>query len=92
MYARWRLFGHTLRLNENTPARQAMLYYFQRGHDDGRQGNFVHIATCLSREYKSVTDQSITTSKDYRSIQSFATDRDAWKELTSDVVNKYKEQ
>ena len=25
-------------------------------------------------------------------IQSFATDRDAWKELTSDVVNKYKEQ
>ena len=92
LYARWRLFGHTLRLNENTPARQAMLYYFQRGHDDGRQGNFVHIATCLSREYKSVTDQTITTSKDYRSIQSFATDRDAWKELTSDVVNKYKEQ
>ncbi len=54
-----------------------MLYYFQRGHDDGKQGNFVHITTCLSREYKLVTDQSITTSKDYRSIQSFATDRDA---------------
>ena len=65
-----------------------MLYYFQRGHDDGKQGNFVHITTCLSREYKLVTDQSITTSKDYRSIQSFATDRDAQKELTSDDSSK----
>ena len=26
--ARWRMFGHTLRMHECTPARQAMTYYF----------------------------------------------------------------
>jgi hypothetical protein len=27
--ARWKMFGHALRMNENTPARKAMRYFFQ---------------------------------------------------------------
>ena len=45
--ARWRLFGHTLRMKESTPAVQAMTYYFEHDHK-GRQGNRVHIASKLS--------------------------------------------
>ena len=35
--ARWRLFGHTLRLDANTPARKAMAYYFS-DNTGGMQG------------------------------------------------------
>ena len=31
--ARWKMLGHALRLNENTPARKAMKYYFQKPID-----------------------------------------------------------
>ena len=89
VYARWRLFGHTLRLDEYTPARQAMLYYFERDHYKGRSGNFLNIATALSNEYKSATKCTINSREDFDSIYSYAQDRDAWKQLTSTVVAKY---
>ena len=56
--ARWRLFGHTLRLDANTPARKAMTYYFS-DNTGGRQGPRVLIPTSLSQEYKSVTGEAI---------------------------------
>ena len=59
--ARWMLFGHTLRLHENTPARLAMLSYFNNANDDkirlGRPA--VTIATCLSNEYMKCTGDEI---------------------------------
>ena len=58
---------HTLRLSEKTPAREAMSYYFRRDQI-GRQGNFVTIATTLSREYKLITSQSINTQDEYNSV------------------------
>ena len=30
--ARWKLFGHTLRMNKDTPARKAMKFYFERNN------------------------------------------------------------
>ena len=42
--ARWRLFGHTLRMSPDTPARQAMAYYFVKDHPK-RKGNRVTIAS-----------------------------------------------
>jgi hypothetical protein len=52
--ARWRLFGHVLRMNENVPARQAMTLYFEGlgKNIKGRQGNFCSIASMLSDDYK----------------------------------------
>ena len=48
--ARWRLFGHTLRLGDDTPARKAMAYYFYKDLH-GRQGRRTTIASVLSDEY-----------------------------------------
>ena len=90
IHSRWRLFGHTLRLSEKTPAREAMSYYFQRDQI-GRQGNFVTIATTLSREYKLITSQSINTQDEYNSVVLAAQDRDAWKQLARKITNKCKE-
>ena len=40
MHARWRMFGHTLRMPADTPARKAMIYNFTKEVDiAGRQGN-----------------------------------------------------
>ena len=42
--ARLRLFGHVLRMHENTPARKAMLHYFL-GDQNGRKRPRITIAT-----------------------------------------------
>ena len=88
LYARWRLFGHTLRLEEGTPAREAMAYYFDSSFD-GRGGNFITIPTALSREYKATFNKSISTRDAYDAIQLLAQDRDEWKLLVADVVDKH---
>jgi hypothetical protein len=84
--ARWRLFGHTLRMNEHTPARKAMAYYFVNDHK-GRNGRRVTISTALSDEYKAVTGDSIKNTHEYESVVRLAQDRDTWKELVQDVTN-----
>jgi len=88
--ARWRLFGHTLRMDENTPARQAMAYYFVKDQP-GRQGNRVTIASALSNEYKAVVGKSISSSAEYKAVVSVAQDRDAWKDVVQQVTQKYVE-
>lgn len=88
VYARWRLFGHTLRLGEDTPARKAMVSYFDSSLD-GRRGNFITIATALSREYKATYNRTINTRAEYDVVQALAQDRDKWKNLVADVVDRY---
>ena len=88
--ARWRLFGHILRLNENTPERQAMISYFDdKKVHKGRSGNFCTIATILSDEYKAVLGTSIKTKKEYDKIVEVAKDRFKWKELVESITLKY---
>ena len=86
--ARWRLFGHTLRMNENTPARKAMAYYFHNDHV-GRSGNRVTIATALSDEYKVVNGTFIKSLKEYETLVELAQNRGAWKELVQKITDKY---
>lgn len=86
--ARWRLFGHTLRMNERTPARKAMAYYFVNDHD-GRTGKRVTIATALSDEYEAVKGTDIKSLDEYDSIVRLATDRDAWKQLVKEVTDTF---
>ena len=83
-YARWRLFGHVLRMDASTPARQAMLSYFQKGFP-GRSGNFATIATNLSRELKSASGKAISSEAEYNSVLSLAQDRVKWKEPVDTV-------
>ncbi len=89
--ARWRMFGHTLRMDEDTPARKAMAYYFSLDQP-GRQGNFLTIASALSKEYEGVSGRKIKNLSEYKYVIQYAQDRKAWKELVSDVVLKYKNE
>ena len=83
--ARWRLFGHTLRMDENTPARQAMAYYFE--HDfKGRQGNHNTIASKLSSELKSFKGDVMSSRDDFNVLLQLANNRDEWKDLVNDIT------
>ena len=86
--ARWRLFGHTLRLNENTPARKAMAYYFVKDHD-GRTGKRVTVPTALSDEYNDAGGNEIKSREEYEAVVQLAQDRGVWKELVQKVTDKY---
>ena len=85
--ARWRLFGHTLRMDELSPARKAMAYYFV-GDMPGRQGNRTTIASTLSNEYRAVTGKSISSRDEYEDIVQLAQNREGWKSLVEQVVLK----
>ena len=88
--ARWRLFGHTLRMNEHSPARKAMAYYFVEDHK-GRSGNRVTIATAISDEYKHVTGVDIKSIQEYEAVVQVqvAKDRDKWKKLVQEVTDAF---
>ena len=85
LYTSSHLFGHTLRMDELSPARKAMAYYFV-GDMSGRQGNRTTIASTLSNEYKAVTGKSIS-SRDEDIVQ-LAQNREGWKSLVEQVVLK----
>ena len=87
--ARWRLFGHTLRMDENAPAQKAMAYYFVDDHA-GRKGNRTTIATVLSKEYHEVTGCTINNSAQYKEVAKLALDRDAWKALVIKINDRSK--
>ena len=65
-----------------------MASYFDRSLD-GRQGNFITIATALSREYKATFNKPISTRAEYDSIQVLAQDLDAWKRVVGDILEKH---
>ena len=88
--ARWRLFGHILRLNEQTSARQAMVSYFdEKKVYKRRSGKFCTIATILSDEYKAVLGTSIKTKKEYDKVVEVAKDRLKWKEIVESITLIY---
>jgi hypothetical protein len=87
--ARWRLFGHVLRMNENVPARQAMAFFFNEKSHKGRQGNFCTIASVLSDEYKAACNKSIKTRSEYEAVVSLAQEREQWKEIVQAVTQKF---
>ena len=85
--SRWRLFGHTLRMNEDTPARLAMVYYFVQDHK-GRQGNYTTIASKLSSELKVVTGDTMSSQRDLDLLIEVAQHRDLWKDLVNEITCK----
>ena len=65
-----------------------MASYFDSSFN-GRKGNFITIPTALSREYKATFDKTISTRAEYDAIQWLAQDRDEWKLLVADIVDKH---
>ena len=93
--ARWRLFGHVLRLANDTPAKLAMAYYFKDAYDSeqnlikGQPGRPVYtIATALSNEYNAMYNVPISNSAEYEAIEKQAEDKVVWRDVVKNIVNQ----
>ena len=93
--ARWKMFGHMLRMKENTPPRIAMKWYFQRpiGAKKYRGRKRTTIVTTINRDIErtriSNPDFDIKPLKselDLRNIRVKATNRKHWQKRVTMVT------
>ena len=93
--ARWKLWGHVLRLDEKTPARKAMRYFFIQPTNPkkfrGRKRKT--IVTTLNRDiertnklFRSFDIKPMKTELDLRNVRVKATNRNAWRRRVDMVV------
>ena len=75
-------------MNEHTPARKAMAYYFVKDHD-GRTGKRVTVSTALSDENDNAGGNEIKSREEYEAVVQLAQDRGGWKELVPKITDKY---
>ena len=93
--ARWKMFGHVLRMEENTPARKAMKYYFQVPEAKKYRGRKrATIVTTLNRDIERTKKQcegfaipSLKSELDLQNIRVTALDRNHWQKIVKMVTN-----
>ena len=94
--ARWKMFGHALRLNEQTPARKAMKYYFQHPQncERFRGRKRATIVTTLNRDIirtKTMNNQfyisELKSELDLRNTRVKATNRNHWIKIVKMVTD-----
>ena len=93
--SRWKMFGHVLRMNANTPARLAMNFYFQdTGHKKFRGRPRTTIVTTINRDIKRTQRQyphtfdikPIHSELDLRNVRVKAKNRKLWQKRTNMVT------
>ena len=97
--ARWRAFGHMLRLDQKVPAQQAMNYYFhvplKAKKYSGRRRSTLPV--CIDNDLKETAKtaqipvQQFSSRQDLDKLRSIAADREAWKALSKQVTKKRKD-
>ena len=94
--ARWRMFGHSLRLHPDTPAQKAMNYYFNETKRKKFQGNQrTTLPIVLNNDLKEANKTHIEileltkleTIEDLNKARIIAKDRNKWKKLSKAVCN-----
>ncbi len=94
--SRWKMFGHVLRLNEQTPARKAMRYYFQvpAGRKKFRGRKRATLITTLNRDITRTREHNphfriphLKTELDLRNIRVKATNRKFWQKVVKMVTD-----
>ena len=94
--ARWKMFGHVLRMNENTPARKAMRYFFQipEGHKKFRGRKRATIVTTLNRDIERTRVHNadfqlplLKTELNLRNIRVIALNREQWQRIVKMVTD-----
>ena len=94
--ARWKMLGHALRLDENTPARKAMKYYFQipKNAQKFRGRKRATIVTTLNRDIERTREgnesfqiSSLKTELDLNNIRVKALDRNHWQKIVKWVTD-----
>ena len=94
--ARWKMFGHALRLNEQTPARKAMRYYFQvpENCEKFRGRKRATLVTTLNRDITRTKTANarfyiseLKTELDLRNARVKATNRNHWRKIVRMVTD-----
>ena len=94
---RWRMFGHALRLNKETPAQKAMEYYFtsEISHKKYKGKPRMTLPVVLDKDIRKASIEypgiiplvKFLTLDDLNIARTLAEDRDQWKKLTKLVCN-----
>ena len=93
--ARWKLFGHLLRMKENTPARLAMKWYFQKpeGVKKFRGRKRTTIVTTINEDIKRTAKinpnfdlKPINSELDLRNVRVKATNRKHWQKRVTMIT------
>ena len=94
--ARWKMFGHVLRMNEKTPARKAMKYFFQdpQGTPKFRGRKRATIVTTLNRDIERTQQHNtsfripvLKSELDLRNTRVKAMNRKQWQKIVKMVVD-----
>ena len=90
--ARWRLFGHILRLPVDTPANISMTTYFESRALHGRVGApRTTLPVVLDRDLREAGGaQRLRTKEDLEELRQKAIDRDLFNDLIDNVVDGHK--
>ena len=80
LYARWKLFGHILRLPPNVPANKAMIAYFSQ-HGTGRRGRPRTTLPIVLNDDLKGTPYKLKSKKDLELLRTKAQARGEWNNL-----------
>lgn len=92
--SRWRLFGHTLRMNEESPAHKAMVYYFSPPTTSSFIGRpRITLPYTLSQDLEKTASNNnvefnrygidrLKSNKDFEKLKLLAKDRNKWKQFS----------
>ena len=97
MQARWRLLGHCLRLHKDTPAKRAIMYFFQPSQGKGFRGRQrTTLPVVINKDLeKASKNETIATKyelpdrlgniEDMQLLNNLATDKDRWRTFVNDI-------
>ena len=92
MKNRWKLFGHVLRSNEETPAQKAMKFYFTDSDAERFRGRSrVNVPWKLNDDLMKFTSRmNLKTNEDLQILKVLAKDRKKWKGLIDEIYEAAK--
>ena len=87
--ARWRLFGHVLRLDQSAPANLSMCSYFKPSTEPTWRGRPRTTLPVVLRHDLELVGRTLKTSADLEELRSIAQNRGAWTYLSSRILERY---
>ena len=87
--ARWRLFGHVLRLDQSAPANLSMCSYFKPSTEPTWRGKRGTTLAVVLRHDLELVGRTLKTSADLEELRSIAQNRGAWSYLCGRILERY---
>jgi hypothetical protein len=97
--ARWKMLGHTLRMTNKTPAKQAMIYYFSQSESQSFRGHpRTTLPTLINEDIKELQEnkeanvsallnlpEQFKTIEDFKQLEEIAKKRKQWSKIIIDM-------